>query len=179
MPDWKTMSAQEALSLAKEVSGLTAEEISSRTGISVHVLRRYFKPTEDVYLPNLDRIPTLSRALGNNILLHWLQAKFELEQCAVPPATSMAQVLTALARVAASVGDVQRRLADSGEGGIDPSCARDVRGLLGDVVTEAQHAQSMLYRQAMARDITEVLPLCCLTTKKPPLWKQLFKFMFK
>lgn len=174
MPDYKTMSAQEALALAKEVSGLTAEEIASRTGISVHVLRRYFKPTEEAYLPSLERIPPLARALGNNILLHWLQAKSEPEPRFVPPATSMAQVLTALARVAASVGDVQRCLADSEGRGIDPACARDVRGLLGDVVAEAQHAQGMLYQQAMARDVTKAAPLCCLMKRERPWWRRLF-----
>lgn len=173
MPDYKTMSAQEALALAKEVSGLTAEEIASRTGISVHVLRRYFKATEESYLPSLERIPPLSRALGNTILLRWMQAKAEPEPRVVPPATSMAQVLTALARVAASVGDVQRRLADSEECGIDPACARDVRGLLGDVVIEAQRVQGMLYQQALARDITETTPLCCLVEKRP-WWRRIF-----
>lgn len=173
MPDYKTMSAQEALALAKEVSGLTAEEIASRTGISVHVLRRYFKATEESYLPSLERIPPLSRALGNTILLRWMQAKAEPEPCVVQPAASMSQVLAALARVAASVGDVQRRLADSEERGIDPACARDVRGLLGDVVIEAQRAQGMLYQQALARDITEATPLCCLV-KKRPWWRRIF-----
>lgn len=174
MPDYETMSAQEALALAKEVSGLTAEELASRTGISVHVLRRYFKPTEEVYLPSLERIPPLSRALGNNVLLRWLQAQTEPEPCVVQPAASMAQVLAALARVAASVGDVQRRLADSEGRGIDPACARDVRGLLGDVMIEAQRAQGMLYQQALARDVTEAAPLCCLMKRKRPWWRRLF-----
>ena len=174
MPDYETMSAQEALGLAKEASGLTTEEIAARTGISVHVLRRYFKLTEESYLPSLERIPPLSRALGNTILLRWLQAQAEPEPCVVPPAASMAQVLAALARVAASVGDVQRRLADSEERGIDPACARDVRGLLGDVVIEAQRAQGMLYQQALARDVTEAAPLCCLMKRKRPWWRRLF-----
>jgi transcriptional regulator with XRE-family HTH domain len=173
VPDYETMSAQEALALAKEASGLTAEEIAARTGISVHVLRRYFKATEESYLPSLERIPPLSRALGNTILLRWMQAKAEPEPCVVQPAASMSQVLAALARVAASVGDVQRRLADSEECGIDPACARDVRGLLGDVVIEAQRAQGMLYQQALARDITEATPLCCLV-KKRPWWRRIF-----
>lgn len=46
MPDYETMSAQDALLHAKDVSGLTADEIARRAGVSPHILRRYFKATE-------------------------------------------------------------------------------------------------------------------------------------
>lgn len=62
MPDYETMSAQDALLHAKDVSGLTADEIARRAGVSPHILRRYFKATEPEYLPGLERIPALCRA---------------------------------------------------------------------------------------------------------------------
>ena len=64
MYDYETMSAWEALTLAKQASGLTTEEIARRSGISAHVLRRYFKPTDDGYLPSLERVLAESEASG-------------------------------------------------------------------------------------------------------------------
>lgn len=162
MPDYETMSAQDALLHAKDVSGLTVDEIARRAGISPHILRRYFKLTEPEYLPGLERIPALCRATGNLVLLHWLEAQCAPLRPAVPRAGSRADVLTAVARAGASLGDVQRSLADSEGNGITPACARELRGLLRDVITDCERAQSMLHAQASARDMTEAEPLFSL-----------------
>ena len=71
-------------------------------------------------------------------------------------------MLTAVARAGASLGDVQRSLADSEGNGITPACARELRGLLRDVITDCERAQSMLHAQASARDMTEAEPLFSL-----------------
>ena len=102
MPDYETMSAQDALLHAKDVSGLTADEISRRAGVSPHILRRYFKATEPEYLPGLERIPALCRAMGNLVLLHWLEARCAALRPALPSAGNRADVLTAVARAAVS-----------------------------------------------------------------------------
>lgn len=162
MPDYETMSAQDALLHAKDVSGLTADEISRRAGVSPHILRRYFKATEPEYLPGLERIPALCRAMGNLVLLHWLEARCAALRPALPSAGNRADVLTAVARAGASLGDVQRALADSENGGITPACARELRGLLRDVITDCERAQGMLHTQARARDMTEAAPLFSL-----------------
>lgn len=82
-------------------------------------------------------------------------------------------MLTAVARVAASLGDVQRRLADSEDGGIDPACARDVRSLIQDVIEDCRYVQAMLAEQASHADITEAEVLLSLrpAPKTVSWWK--------
>ena len=170
MPDYQNMTATEAMRHAKDVSGLTAEEIGAAAGLSAAVVRRYLQRDEG-YSPGLDRIPDLCRAMRNTVLIHWQQAKLERQAEDVPPARSRAEVLTAVARVAASMGDVQRRLADSEDGGIDPACARDVRSLIQDVIEDCRYAQAMLAEQASHADITEADPLPSLRPSKKPWWR--------
>ena len=79
--------------------------------------------------------------------------------CDIPPATSRAEVLTAVARVSATLGDAQRRLADSELSGIDPECARDVRGLMNDVIEDCRVVMAMLLPIAQFRDRTRCYPL--------------------
>ena len=83
-------------------------------------------------------------------------------------------MLTAVARACASMGDVQRNLADSEERGIDPACAREVRGILADVIVYCRKAQTMLAQQASYRNITEAMPLASIKSDKRPWWKRLF-----
>lgn len=170
MPDYQNMTATEAMRHAKDVSGLTAEEIGRAGGISAAVVRRYLQRDEG-YSPGLDRIPALCRAMRNTVLIQWQQAQLERQAEDVPPARSRAEVLTAVARVAASMGDVQRRLADSEDGGIDPACARDVRSLIQDVIEDCRYAQAMLAEQASHADITEADPLPSLRPSKKRWWR--------
>lgn len=171
MPDYQNMSATEAMRHAKDVSGLTAEEIGAAAGVSAAVVRRYLQRGDD-YTPGLDRIPDLCRAMHNTVLIQWQQAQLERQAEDMPPARSRAEVLTAVARVAASLGDVQRRLAESEVGGIDPACARDVRGLVGDVIEDCRVVMSRLQHVAQCADRTECDVLLSVRPKaKRPWWR--------
>ena len=174
MPDYQNMTATDAMRHAKDVSGLTAEEIGAAAGISAAVVRRYLQ-RGDEYAPGLDKIPALCRAMRNNVLLCWQQAQLERQPKQTPPAKSRAEVLTAVARASASMGDVQRRLAESEARGIDPACARDVRSLLQDVIEECRYAQAILAEQASHADITEADPLPSLWRNTKPWWRRLWK----
>ena len=157
--DYQTMSHVDAMREAKAASGMTDEEIAKAANISVHAVRQYQRP-RDGYSPGLDKIPTLCRLMGNNILLSWIQAQADTRaRCDIPPATSRAEVLTAVARVSATLGDAQRRLADSELSGIDPECARDVRGLMNDVIEDCRVVMAKLLPIAQFRDRTRCYPL--------------------
>ncbi len=170
MPDYKNMTAVEALRHAKEVSGLTAEEIASRMGVTPRIVRSYLDRGAD-YEPGLGKIPGLCRAMGNRVLLDWIAANLE-EELEVSAASSRADVLTSVARVTASLGDVQRCLADSEGRGIDPACAREVRSLLSEVIAECRVAQSRLRGLAAARDVRDMAPLYSLKQKpRRPWWR--------
>lgn len=160
MPDYETISATEAMRLAKDVSGMTVDEISKASGITVGIIRQYLE-RDGGYNPAIDKIPTLCRAMGNNILIQWIMAQADTRAAHndIPPATSRAEVLTAVARVSATLGDAQRRLADSELSGIDPECARDVRGLMNDVIEDCRVAMAKLMPIAQFRDRTRCYPL--------------------
>ena len=74
MPDYKNMSAKEALREAKDASGMTAEEIARGLGISASHMRRYLD-AGDSYFPSLSTIPALCTVMRNTILLQWLEAQ--------------------------------------------------------------------------------------------------------
>ena len=169
MPDYRNMTAIDTLRYAKEVSGLTVEEIASRMGATPRVVRSYFG--RDGYEPGLGKIPGLCKAMGNRILLDWIAANLQ-EEFEVSAASSRADVLTSVARVTASIGDVQRCLADSEGHGIDPACAREIRSLLSEVIAECRVAQSGLRELAAARDVRDIAPLCSLKQKpRRPWWR--------
>lgn len=177
MPDYPTMTATEAIRHAKDVSGMTTEEIAAAAGIRPAAVRRYLAQDSEDYFPGLDKIPALCRAMRNDVLIQWLQAQIGSRDT-VPSATSRADVLTAAARAAASLGDVQRTLVDTADGGITPFRARELRSQLRDVVLDCQHLQDMLLELACARDISEADPLFCLRQEKPttsPWWKKIFQ----
>lgn len=173
MPDYQNMTAIEAVRHAKAVSGMTVEQIAKAADIPVQVMRRYLE-RDTGYSPGLYRIPALCRAMGNVVLVQWIEAQLDVPKA--PAARTRAEVLTAVARAAASMGDVQRALADSERRGIDPACARDVRSQLAEVVAECRHAQAMLAQQASCRDITEAEPLACVRRRPLPWWRRLWRW---
>ncbi len=63
------------LRLAKDLSGLTLEEISERTGISLSQLQRYF--SEEDYHPSPPKIIAISKALKTKLLAEWFIAQVE------------------------------------------------------------------------------------------------------
>ena len=173
MPDYQNMSAVEAVRHAKAVSGMTVEQIAKAAGMPVSTIRKYME-RDTGYSPSLERIPTLCRALGNVVLVQWIEAQLDVP--VATPARSRAEVLTAMARAAACMGDAQRVLADCEGRGIDPACARDVRSLLGDVIAECRQAQASLAEQASYRDMTEVAPLASVRRKAAPWWRRIFQW---
>ncbi len=63
------------LRLAKDLSGLTLEEISERTGISLSQLQRYF--SEEDYYPSPPKIIAISKTLKTKLLAEWFIAQVE------------------------------------------------------------------------------------------------------
>ena len=76
MTDLGMMTGKAALRLAKEESGLTRDEIAERLGVSHSVTKRCFN-INDTYMPSLEMIPRLCLALGNDILMRWLEARLQ------------------------------------------------------------------------------------------------------
>lgn len=171
MPDYRNMTAVEAMRHAKEISGLTIEELAEKTGLGTASLRRYFLQ-EDGYSPGLDKLPRLIRAFGNTVIMDWLMSQSEVAP-EVAPAKNRAEVLTAIARAGASLGDCQRVLANSEDRGIDPVCAREVRSLLAETVSLCRRAMAMLAELASHKGRLEVEPLYSL--KKRRKWWQIWK----
>ena len=147
--DMKNTLPIEAVRAAKDVSGLSVDEIAARTGLAVHVLKQYFR-NQDGYMPALDKIPVLCRALGNRILLQWLEAQVEAEDAPETPAATRADVLTAVALAGSALGDVQRIIAEAQV--LYPSTARELRSALGDVIAACRSAQAGLQPLAEQRD---------------------------
>lgn len=174
MPAYKSMSAIEALRHAKEVSGLTLEELSGRTGIRPSSLRRYFQQ-EEGYCPGLDKLPALILAFGNTVLLDWLDAQTERRPEKIAPARSRAEALTAVARASASPGDCHRALADSEKRGLDPHCAREARSELSETITLCRRAMAMLEYMAKGRDRLEREPLAIIAEARKRKWWQVWK----
>jgi len=71
----KDISFKTALRIAKEVSGLTLEDISEKTGISLSQLQRYF--SEEDYYPSPPKIVAISKALNTKLLAHWFVSQVE------------------------------------------------------------------------------------------------------
>ena len=146
MPDYKNMTAVDALRFAKDQSGKTAEELAGTLGISTSVMHRYLRRNEG-YTPSMEMVPRLCAAFGNAVLIDWLKA--QTETCEpTPQAKSRADVLTAVARATAELGDVSRILAETEKGGINAARAREIRGGLEEVRKACAGAQAQL--QAVA-----------------------------
>ncbi len=159
MPDYKNMSAIDAVRFAKEQSGLTAQELADKMDISVAVMNRYLRLNEG-YSPSLEMLPRLCEAMGNTVLLDWLKAQTEQPEPA-PQAKSRAEVLTAVARASAALGDVSRMLAETEKGGIDVAGAKAIRAGLEEAKKACAKAQAQLQDvAAKAPDAPLVLYQC-------------------
>lgn len=133
IPDYKNMTATDALRHAWEVSGMTADEIARNAGKGSSVIRRYFERNGD-YLPSLEVVPALCRAMNNTVILQWIESQVEKEPQGNGNVQTRADAMTDAARTAAAIGDLQRELAESCDKGIDPLSARDLRGLYNEVI---------------------------------------------
>lgn len=181
--DLRNMTVKEAFRAAKEASGLTFEEIAARSGCNLHSLRHAAHETIEYGLRYAD-VPAICEALGNTILLQWLEAKTERPSVSmVSPAQSRADVLVAVSRSGAALGDVQRMVADMKV--IRPEDARELRSALMEVVCACRDAAAQLQPLAAARGIDECPALASLRptvkvkeedeTEAPrtPWWKRL------
>ena len=74
MPDYRNMTAKEAIRAAKEESGLTIEQIARRLNVSTSVVKRYLKE-DDVYSPRLDMLPRSCVVLGDTVLPDWMASQ--------------------------------------------------------------------------------------------------------
>ena len=72
MPDYQNMSWLEALRYAKDISGLTAEEIAARMFVKPSIVRRYLQ-NADGYAPGLDKLPALCTAMDNAVCCNGLR----------------------------------------------------------------------------------------------------------
>ena len=108
MPNYRNMTAVEAIRHAKELSGMTADEIASAGGMGTASVNRYLRQ-EEAYSPGLEAAPRLCRAMGNTVLVDWLLAQRDRD-ASVSPAQSRAEVLTSVARAAAALDDASRIL---------------------------------------------------------------------
>lgn len=169
MPDYRNMTAREAIELAVAVSGKTSKEIARNAGLPTTTIENYRK-RQDNYLPSLEIIAPLCRGIGNTVLLQWLEAQFEAEP-EVKPAQNRAQVLGDVARANAILGEAQKILADSEEKGIDPVCAREIRSKLDEVIAQCRHTKAMLAQLAGYRNRLDVPPLASLKREKMRWWK--------
>ena len=82
---------KQALVFAKLLSGMTNEEISEASGISLAQIARYFQE-HDAYAPAPYLLPVLCRVLQNTVLVDWLNA--QVEEMRSVPAISTALDLT-------------------------------------------------------------------------------------
>ncbi len=160
MPDYRNMTAAEALRHAKEQSGMTAEEIAVASGQGTPSVTRYFRQDGE-YGPSLKNIPALCRAMGNTVLVDWLQAQTGRD-APVEPAKSRAEVLTSVARAAAALGDASRILAATESGGINAQKAKEIRAALEDVRAACAHVQGQLQTLAASK------PSECFTLYQGP-----------
>ena len=114
---------KKALIHAKLVSGMTNEEISEASGISMAQIARYFQEN-DAYSPAPALIPALCRAMGNNILIDWFNAKVEDLQ-AEHTIISIQDLTIAVMRATENTGILNRKTVDAlADGAFTPLEAR-------------------------------------------------------
>ncbi|RUM30557.1 MAG: hypothetical protein DSY42_04480 [Aquifex sp.] len=71
----KNLPFKTVLRLAKDLSGMTLEELSEKTGIHLSQLQRYF--SEEDYYPSPPKIVTISKALNTKLLAQWFMVQVE------------------------------------------------------------------------------------------------------
>ncbi|RUM31271.1 MAG: hypothetical protein DSY42_03080, partial [Aquifex sp.] len=71
----KNLPFKTVLRLAKDLSGMTLEELSEKTGIHLSQLQRYF--SEEDYYPSPPKIVAISKALNTKVLAEWFMVQVE------------------------------------------------------------------------------------------------------
>lgn len=148
--DLKTMTAKQALYLAKLQSGKTCEEIAEATGFPYQCIRQYFKENETSYFPGLHRIPGLCKALGNDIIIKWILAQLN-EETQEPGTTfsNIPELLKEVNNLTSEMGDVASQVSEAIEDNlIDQTEAQKIRGELNDVIEQCQKLKDGLRKLA-------------------------------
>jgi transcriptional regulator with XRE-family HTH domain len=111
--DLKKLTAKQALGLAKSLSGMSNEELAEKMEQDHSSVKRYFNEQDKDYYPSLMRIPKLCQALGNSILLDWLNVQVEGAKEPSDSIKSDNDLLRRMNRLAVELGDVHRTVDDS------------------------------------------------------------------
>lgn len=128
--DLKKITAKQALGLAKSLAGMTNEEIAEKMGQDHASVKRYFNEWDQEYYPSLLRIPRLCKALGNSILLDWVQVQLD-DDSGSRAITSDSDLLRRVNRLAGELGGVHQAVDDTLSGpGLD---SFDPRRLLAEL----------------------------------------------
>ena len=172
MPDYKNMTAKEAVREAWELSSCTSCVAAERAGVPHSTFKRYLE--RDSYLPGIDKAPDLCRAFGNRVILDWIEAQLEPEPESTP-ARSRAEVLTDIARASMALSDVQRVLVETESSGIGPHHARQLRSHLNDVIRECQDVKARLGHIASKQSIADCDPLASLRDQEESLWLRVLR----
>lgn len=117
---------KQALSYAKLLSGMTNEEITEASGISLARIARYFQEN-DAYSPSPALIKPLCRAMGNLVLVDWFNAQVE-ELRDVPAFTTALELTLAVMEATKSTGVLNAKAADVlADGKITEAEAKDLQ----------------------------------------------------
>lgn len=152
MTDLGMMTGKAALRLAKEESGLTRDEIAERLGVSHSVTKRYFN-INDTYMPSLEMIPRLCLALGNDILMRWLEARLQGGEN-----FSREEIEEEMVRAANAFEELRTLVNED-----PPPSVRDMQHAVNRLILELGCIQEILSGHSLHRN-RGALPLC-------PWWK--------
>ena len=152
MTDLGMMTGKAALRLAKEESGLTRDEIAERLGVSHSVTKRYFN-INDTYMPSLEMIPRLCLALGNDILMRWLEARLQGGE-----SFSREEIEEEMVRAANAFEELRTLVNED-----PPPSVRDMQHAVNRLILELGCIQEILSGYSLHRN-RGALPLC-------PWWK--------
>ena len=110
--DLKNLTAKQALSLAKSLSGKTNGDVAEALGQDRSTVKRYFNENDRDYYPSLMRLPDICLALWNTVLLDWMQKQVEEEGEPVSGISSDRDLLRRVNSLAIELGDVHRTVDD-------------------------------------------------------------------
>lgn len=149
--DLRRLTAKQALSLAKSLSGKSVEEIAEALGQDHSSVKRYFKESDNDYYPSLLRIPCLCQALGNTLILDWVEAQFE-DRSVKLSISSDTELLRRLNRLAGELGSVHQVVDETLSGpGLDKFDPRRVMSELFEVEQQVRELRHSLQRASGKR----------------------------
>lgn len=127
-------------------------EIAERLGVSHSVTKRYFN-INDTYMPSLEMIPRLCLALGNDILMRWLEARLQGGE-----SFSREEIEEEMVRAANAFEELRTLVNED-----PPPSVRDMQHAVNRLILELGCIQEILSGHSLHRS-RGALPLC-------PWWK--------